>query len=107
MPCDQIRTTSIEWTEQTDTNHLASALEEMGFEITLKEAGRLTAVDRSGSYRGLVRFEEGSLTFETLDVEELKCRYSDSVVSEMEKFGWELEEQDQEREASLGFTREW
>jgi len=108
MPCDQVRQTTIQWTEATRLDLVKVALEGMGCEYIRVSA---TAVDFNDANGNPGRFYNASLTVDpSFDVEALKCGYADAVIDEMaDKFkalGFE-ETTGQQEVAVQGFTKEW
>src|SRR5262245_34631608 len=112
MPCDQVRTTTVQWTEATDVKLVAQAMEAIGLrEVTVESYARGTVVsawDQTGDNR--VLFQNGRLTFVRggLDEEALKQRYAAEVVQErFRALGWSVEEQGKVQTVAAGFTRSW
>jgi len=108
MPCDQIRQTTIQWTDATRLDLVKVALEGMGCENVRITEGVVRFVDAAG-YNGT--FYNARLTVgASFDVEALKCGYADAVIDEMaDKFkalGFE-ETTGQQEVAVQGFTKEW
>jgi hypothetical protein len=109
MPCDQVRTTTVQWTEATDLKKVAAALSQLGFTDVTFRGSNLTALNPD-TY-DTVNFIGGRLSFQEnvdVDVDRLKQLYAVEVVKDAEQFGWTVEVQDgPKQKVTAGFTREW
>lgn len=92
MPCDQVRTTTVQWTDATDLAMVAEAMRGLGLVVLSVQARKVVARDAAGSG---VTFMAGTLTApEGFDVDALKRGYSEAVlVDRFSKAGWEVEEE--------------
>jgi hypothetical protein len=111
MPCDQVRTTTTEWSEATDLALVQKAMIELGFERVRIERGRVMGFDVEQERD--VWLEAGRLSSrqsygsEEYNAAPLKQRYAAEVVKDrFTALGWNVEEQGKAK-AVAGFTREW
>lgn len=106
MPCDQVRTTTVEWSEATDLKMVASAMTALGFERVRIEGQRVMGYDVEQEVD--VWIEAGTLRARgEYDASALKQRYAAEVVRDRwSALGWQVEEQ-KAQTVNAGFTREW
>jgi hypothetical protein len=86
MPCDQVRTTTVEWSEATDLKMVASAMLALGFERVRIEGQRVMGYDPEQAVdvwleggRLRVRQSYGEADY---DASALKQRYAAEVVKD-------------------------
>lgn len=104
MPCDQVRVTRVAFTEATDLEALALALEALGHERVQVQGSRLEA-----DY-GAVQFRDGRFTLRDteLDLPGLSRAYTKAVVlTQADQYGWQVETAQQGEAAVAGFSRKW
>jgi hypothetical protein len=109
MPCDQVRTTTVQWTEATDIDLVAKAMKAIGLsDVQQNIPGVVTALDANYNR---VTYDRGRLTFvpgSAFEESALKQRYAAEVVQErFRALGWSVEEQGKVQTVSTGFTRSW
>lgn len=108
MPCDQVRTTTTQWTEATDLKLVKLAMEALGYEQVRFVGSGIRAYHEGHD----ITVSSGKLTTrspygESFDDAPLRQRYAAEVVKDrFTALGWNVEEQGKAK-AVAGFTREW
>jgi hypothetical protein len=109
MPCDQVRTTTTEWSEATDFKLVADAMRALGYKAVVQDARHVVGEieDKRVSLVGgslIVRDQYGDAEF---DAGPLKQRYAAEVLKDrFATLGWTVAEQGK-AQATIGLTREW
>jgi hypothetical protein len=102
MPCWTVSTTTVEWGIQTDLNLLKTALESIGYVVSIEND---TLVARN-EYGGYVQFSFGSLTFSKVLGKDfnaqVKRAYSEEVIKyAAKKQSWQLKKVDRRKYVAL------
>lgn len=108
MPCDQVRTTDVKWSKDTDVELLAAAMRDAGLRVNVSASGVLSF--NRGNYQMSGTYNPNTCVMSTCDSSgdlegQLRRGYSKQVVdSQAKRFGWKIEWQTNPKTGNMEAT---